>query len=131
MPYRSSDCLRRFAVQSETKNPSALTSTKLRKHVATMSQMLALKDNELDLLATFLGHDICVHRELYRLPEHTLQVAKVIKLLIAMEHGQTKTLQGRNFDDINVNVPGVIFVLFTEIFIIFLDSPLSLVNRFC
>jgi len=123
MPYRSSDCLRRFAVESRTKNPSALTSTKLRKHVATMSQMLALKDNELDLLATFLGHDIHVHREFYRLPEHTLQVAKVSKLLIAMEHGQTKTLQGRNFDDIDVDVQGVLFLILSEICIIFLDSP--------
>ena len=108
-PYRSSDCLRRFAAESGARNPSTLTSTKLRKHVATMSQMLALRKNELDLLATFLGHNIDVHREFYRLPEQTLQVAKVSKLLLAMEHGETRSLQGRNLDDVDVNVPGVKF----------------------
>ena len=105
-PYRSSDCLRKFALESGAKNPMALTSTKLRKHIGTMSQMLSLRSNELDILANFLGHDINVHREFYRLPEQTLQVAKLSKLLIAVEHGETTNLQGRNLDDIDVNVPG-------------------------
>jgi len=107
-PYRSSDCLRRFASECKAKNPNAITSTKLRKHVATMSQMLALTENELDLLANFLGHDIRVHREYYRLPEQTLQVAKVSKLLIAMEHGATTSLQGLNLDNVDVNIPGML-----------------------
>ena len=105
-PYRSSDCLRRFARECGATNASALTSTKLRKHIATMSQMLALRSHELDLLANFLGHDISVHREFYRLPEQTLQVAKVSKLLIAMERGDTVSLQGRNLDNVDVNVTG-------------------------
>ena len=83
-----------------------LTSTKLRKHIATMSQMLALRSHELDLLANFLRHDISVHREFYRLPEQTLQVAKVSKLLNAMERGDTVSLQGRNLDNVDVNVTG-------------------------
>lgn len=107
-PYRSSDCLRRFASECKAKNPNAITSTKLRKHVATMSQMLALTENELDLLANFLGHDIRVHREYYRLPEQTLQVAKVSKLLIAMEHGATTSLQGLNLDNVDANIPGML-----------------------
>ena len=105
-PHRSSDCLRRFAKECNAKNPGAITTTKLRKHIGTMSQMLALREHELDLLASFLGHDIRIHREFYRLPEQTLQVAKVSKLLIAMEHGETANLQGRNFDDVEVDVPG-------------------------
>jgi hypothetical protein len=106
-PYRSNDCLRKFAKECGASNPSAITSTKLRKHVATMSQMLALRENELDLLASFLGHNIKVHREFYRLPEQTLQIAKVSKLLIAMERGELRSLQGRNLDDVDVEVPGL------------------------
>ena len=105
-PHRSSDTLRRFAGECGAQNPCAITSTKLRKHVATMSQMLALRKHELDLLATFLGHDIKVHREFYRLPEQTLQVAKVSKLLIAMERGDSASLLGRNLDNVDVDVPG-------------------------
>jgi len=105
-PLRSSEYLRKLAKECGAKTLSALTSTKLRKHNVTMSQMLSLRKYELDLLAAFLGHDIRVHREFYRLPEQTLQVAKVRKLLLAMEKGQTVMLQGRNFDDIDVDVPG-------------------------
>ena len=43
--------------------PEALRSTKLKKHVAIMTQVLNLKDNELDIVAQFLGHDIGIYRE--------------------------------------------------------------------
>lgn len=84
---RGTDCLRTFSKACGAEEPNRLTSTKLRKHIATMSQLLNLKDNELDVLAQFLGHDIRVHREFYRLPEATVQVAKVSKLLLMMERG--------------------------------------------
>ncbi|ESO91856.1 hypothetical protein LOTGIDRAFT_163215 [Lottia gigantea] len=67
-PLRSSDILRKFAKECGAKNPEHLTSTSLRKHIATVSQILSLKENEMDALAGFLGHDIRVHREFYRLP---------------------------------------------------------------
>ncbi|KAF3855744.1 hypothetical protein F7725_016467, partial [Dissostichus mawsoni] len=101
--YRGSDCFRKYANQSGAKNPEALTSTRLRKQVATLSTVLNLKENEMDQLATFLGHDIRVHREFYRLPESTLQLAKVSKLLIAMEKGRLSDLQGKGLDDIEIN----------------------------
>ncbi|XP_045070682.1 uncharacterized protein LOC123484401 isoform X2 [Coregonus clupeaformis] len=100
--YRGSDCLQVFK-QCGAKNPEALTSTRLRKQVATLSTLLNLKENEMDQLATFLGHDIRVHREFYRLPESTLQLAKVSKLLIAIEKGRLPYLQGKGLDDIEVN----------------------------
>jgi len=37
--------------------------------------MLNLKENEFDALAGFLGHDIRVHQEFYRLPQDTVQVS--------------------------------------------------------
>lgn len=73
----------------------------MRKHVATISQILNLKDNELDQLADFLGHDIRVHRDFYRLPEATTQVAKISKILLAMEKGRLPDLHGRSLDDIS------------------------------
>ncbi|XP_056462464.1 uncharacterized protein LOC130402339 [Gadus chalcogrammus] len=65
--------------------------------------MLNMKENELDQLASFLGHDIRIHREFYRLPESTLQLAKVSKILIAMEKGRLPELQGEGLDDIIIN----------------------------
>lgn len=59
----------------------------LRRHIATMSQIVNLESNGLENLATFLGHDINVHREYYRLPENTYQLAKCTKMLIAAKRG--------------------------------------------
>ncbi|XP_039898754.1 uncharacterized protein LOC120740427 isoform X2 [Simochromis diagramma] len=101
--YRGSDCFRKYANKCGAKYPEALTSTRLRKQVATLSTVLNLKENEMDQLATFLGHNIRVHREFYRLPESTLQLAKVSKLLIAMEKGKLSDLQGKGLDDIVIN----------------------------
>ena len=64
-----------------------LTFTGLRKQVATLSQSLAISDLEQDQLATFLGHDIRVHRHIYRLPQEILQKAKVAKILMEVNQG--------------------------------------------
>ena len=53
-----------------------------------MTQLVNLKDHELDTVAQFMGHDIRTHREHYRLPNGTLQVAKVAKLLISLNEGK-------------------------------------------
>ncbi|KAK7088980.1 uncharacterized protein [Littorina saxatilis] len=53
-----------------------------------MTQLYNLADNELDVVAQFLGHDIRTHRRYYRLPSAALQVTKVAKLLIQLEKGE-------------------------------------------
>ncbi|MEW8546451.1 MAG: hypothetical protein AB2693_23280 [Candidatus Thiodiazotropha sp.] len=100
---RGSDCMRKFANECGAKEPDRLRSTKLRKHIATMSQVLNLQDNELDILARFMGHDIRVHREFYRLPEATVQVAKVSKLLLQMEDGGTGLVPGERLEDVQLD----------------------------
>ncbi|KAK9959586.1 hypothetical protein ABG768_009700, partial [Culter alburnus] len=98
--YRGHDCLKRFAAECGATHPEYLRSTQLRKQVATTSQILNLKNNELDQLADFLGHNINVHREYYRLPEATIQVAKISKLLLALEKGKLTELRGKSLDEI-------------------------------
>ena len=99
---RGSDCVRKFALACGADHPSTLTSTNFRKHIATMSQMLSLKPNELDLLAQYLGHDISVHREFYRLPQDTLQLAKISKLFLMMDSGNitgSSNIYGKSLDE--------------------------------
>lgn len=100
---RGSDILRKLASDPEAniENPQHLRSTNFRKHIATISQILNLKENELDILADFLGHDIRTHRDFYRLPEDTIQLAKVSKLLISLEKGNVSKLKGKSLDEIN------------------------------
>lgn len=47
--YRGQDCIRFFSRHCGAKNPENLRSTHLRKHIATFSQILNLKNKELDL----------------------------------------------------------------------------------
>ncbi|PIK34367.1 hypothetical protein BSL78_28809 [Apostichopus japonicus] len=103
-PLRGSDCLSKMALESGAKCPSALTSTKLRKHIATVSQLFCLKRHELDILANFLGHDIRVHREYYRLPDDTLQMTKVARLLLAMEKGNSNNFRDKKLSEIEVSL---------------------------
>ncbi|XP_073730902.1 uncharacterized protein [Misgurnus anguillicaudatus] len=94
---RGCDCLRKYAKKSKAENPELLRSTKLRKQVATLCQLLDLSEQELEQVARFMGHDIRVHRDFYRQTDKTFQIAKISKLLFAMEQG-TQTLRGKNLN---------------------------------
>ncbi|XP_057183197.1 uncharacterized protein LOC130549867 isoform X3 [Triplophysa rosa] len=98
--YRGHESLRRLADECGAQKPDCLRSTKLRKEIATTSQILNLKDNELDQLADFLGHDISVHRQFYRLSEPKIQSGKISKLLLALEKGKLHELHGKSLDQI-------------------------------
>ncbi len=102
-PHRCSDALRKFAHSCGATCPERLTSTKLRKHIATMCQLLNLKKNELDIIAKFMGHDIIVHRDFYRLSQETLQLAKVSKLLLAFEKGNIQEYRGKSLEEIDIS----------------------------
>ena len=109
---RGSDCMRVMAAACEAKCPKALTSTKLRKHAATLSTVLNLTDTEMDQLANFLGHDIRIHREFYRLPDKTLQLAKISKVLMALEQGSLSDFHGKNLDEIEIDPDGMFDFIF-------------------
>ncbi|XP_060590855.1 uncharacterized protein LOC132745869 isoform X2 [Ruditapes philippinarum] len=103
-PMRAADVLRKYANECGAKQPELLNSTSFRKHIAVIVQMLNLKDNELDVLADFLGHDIRVHREFYRLPQDTMQVAKISKILLEMEKGNIQQYKGKSLDEIEFDL---------------------------
>lgn len=133
--YRGSDCLRHFAKACGAKSPESLTSTKLRKQTGTLSQVLNLSNTELDQLADFLGHDIRVHRQFYRLPEGTLQLAKISKVLMSLEKGRLAEFKGKTLDDINIDPEGMNYssshFCLKETTIIFLMYVKIECNAFC
>ena len=111
--YRASDLLLEFVELCELKNPKAMKGTQLRKQLATLSTVLNLKATELDQLADFMGHNIRVHAKFYRLPENTLQLAKISKVLMAMEKGRVGEFHGKNLDEIEIDPNGMmVFLLF-------------------
>ena len=89
------------------KHPELITSTRLRKYIATVSQVMDLDEKELDWLARHMGHDIRIHREFYRLHHSTIELTKVGKLLTAVDQGKVGNFTGMSLDDISLDMsPG-------------------------
>ncbi|KAF0726508.1 Uncharacterized protein FWK35_00030336 [Aphis craccivora] len=79
---RASEVMRKMAVESGAKNPSALTSTKLRKQVATVVQLLNFNEGDVEQLSNFMGHSKEIHKSFYRLPDSVIQIAKVKSMTV-------------------------------------------------
>lgn len=101
----SSSCLRKHAVACKAKRPESLTSSELRKPVASLSQLLNLNDDELDQLAQFVACDITERREHSRLTENTLLLAKMSKSLMAME-SDADTCSIKALNEIDLGLEG-------------------------
>lgn len=50
-----------------------------------------------------LGHNLEVHKEYYRLHDSTIELAKISKLLLAVDAGNGKDLCGKKLEDIYLN----------------------------
>ena len=100
--FRGSDVLRQFASESGATKPHLLTSTKLRKHIASTVQVVSLREHEMDGLARFLGHDLRVHRDFYRLPNDIIEIARISKLFLAAEKGVLVDFAGKELADVTI-----------------------------
>ena len=108
---RGHDCLRKWCSEAGLTSPELVTSTKLRKYVATVCQVFDLTENEYDWLARHLGHDVRVHREFYRLQENAVELTKVSRLLLAVDQGEAHKFTGKKLNEINIEgkVNNIIF----------------------
>lgn len=104
-PLRAYDCMSELATKAELDQPENIRATKLQKHIATVYQVLALKKTELEQLANHMGHNIQIHREYYRLPQESLMLAKVSKLLILADKGKLHEYAGKSLDEIEIYTP--------------------------
>lgn len=103
------DALKHACTKAKLERPDLVTGTKLRKYLATVSQILSLDDNQMEWLANHLGHDLSVHRQFYRLPDEVIQVAKVSQLLLASEQGQVHRYRNKSLDEIDVTGESMFF----------------------
>ncbi|XP_037877153.1 uncharacterized protein LOC119628419 isoform X2 [Bombyx mori] len=96
--------IEKYAKACGAKNPKALTSTRLRKHLATLTQLFNMSENDMEQLASFMGHTMSIHKQNYRLPDDVFQTAKISKLLLLMETGNADMYKGHTLDEININL---------------------------
>ncbi|KAF5896228.1 uncharacterized protein DAT39_014070, partial [Clarias magur] len=97
--YRGENALQICAKESGATNPRDLTSTKLSRHVSTLCQVLTMKNHELKNLAKFIGYDISLSKEYYRESEAMPRLAKICKLILAIERGLVSDVLGQSLDD--------------------------------
>ncbi|PIK43216.1 hypothetical protein BSL78_19907 [Apostichopus japonicus] len=91
--HSGADCLRKLSETSGADKPETLRSTRLRKHIATVSQILHLDEN-----------DIRTHGAYYRLPDETMQLAKMTKFLLNLEKpGSLTEMKGKSWKDMQVS----------------------------
>lgn len=89
-------------IQASLKKPKEITSTKLKKYIATVSQAATLTEVDINWLVRHLKHDVRVHREFYRLHESTTELAKVSKLLMAVDSGNIRGVVGKSLSEMTV-----------------------------
>ncbi|CAH0552473.1 unnamed protein product [Brassicogethes aeneus] len=96
--------LRKYAKICGAKNPDALTCTRSRKHLATLTQLFNMSKNDMEQLASFMGHTLGIHRQSYRLPDDIYQTSRISKLLVLMEKGEAGHFKGKSLDEIDLNL---------------------------
>ena len=99
---RGNDVLRHACDKVKLENGNVITSTSMRKYVATVSQLVDMNQSEMEWLAQHMGHDVQVHKDYYRLPQTTLELAVVGNLLMAIDEGRAHQFKGRNLRDISL-----------------------------
>lgn len=107
--------IQKYSLKCGAANPAALTCTRLRKHLATLTQLFNMSENDMEQLALHMGHTLSVHRSSYRLPDDIYQTAKISKLLILMENGQAGQYRGKCLEDIDLNLDEDLLETCTEL----------------
>ncbi|CAG9840814.1 unnamed protein product [Diabrotica balteata] len=103
-PIRGFEVMSKYAKLCGAKNPSALTCTRLRKHISTLTQLFTMSENDMEQLALFMGHTLGIHRSSYRLPDDIYQTVKISKLLLLMEKGKADQFKGKSLKEIAINL---------------------------
>lgn len=60
------NAVKELATKCGAQHPELLTTTRFRKHIATTLQLLSMDDDEMEQIATFMGHTKKTHAEFYR-----------------------------------------------------------------
>ncbi|CAG2217888.1 unnamed protein product [Mytilus edulis] len=92
-----------MATEAGCKNPELISSSRLRKYLATVCQVLDLEDFELEWLSRHLAHNINTHKNHYRQHDSTIEIAKIGNLILAADEGKLGKYAGKKLSDIDVS----------------------------
>ncbi|KAI4455594.1 hypothetical protein MML48_9g00001458 [Holotrichia oblita] len=96
--------LHKYVNKCKVDRPGSITATTLRKHLATITQLLQFSNNDMEQLSKFMGHTLKTHCDVYRMSDKIYQTAKVSKLLLLMTEGGAAEYREKSLDDINIDL---------------------------
>ena len=76
-----------FLYLDDLKQPGVITATNVRKEVSSLSQLLNLCKSHLKCHSKFLGYDLMIHRQYYRLQNEAFRLAKFSRIMLAIDKG--------------------------------------------
>ena len=95
--------MNKLSQEAGCKHPQLVSSSRLRKYMATVCQILDFEDFELEWLSKHLAHDINTHKQHYRQHDATVEIAKIGSLILAADAGQMNKYAGKKMSEINVS----------------------------
>lgn len=66
-------------------------------------KIINLKEGEIEWLSNHLGHEVHIDKNFYRQHEGVVEIAKIGKLLLAVDSGLASGYSGKTLDDISLN----------------------------
>ncbi|KAJ8300367.1 hypothetical protein KUTeg_021886 [Tegillarca granosa] len=86
----------------ELEQPESLKFPTMRKYLATVVQVFGMKETDVAEVARHMGHELSVHCKFYRLQDDVIELAKISKLLLAVERGKAHKYSGISLDDLDL-----------------------------
>lgn len=75
---------------------------------------MSLSTGEIEWLSNHLGHEVHIDKDYYKQHEGVVEIAKLSRLLMAVESGRTAQYAGKSLAEINVE-EGMMLVLYMTV----------------
>ncbi|XP_069105224.1 uncharacterized protein [Argopecten irradians] len=99
---RAYDSLKTICAEHSLKAPERITSVSMRKYIATLSQVIDMKDHELEWLCTHLGHTASIHKLHYRATSGFIERVNIGKLMLLQDLNLAGKYAGQRLQDIDI-----------------------------
>ncbi|XP_033740934.1 uncharacterized protein LOC117327839, partial [Pecten maximus] len=99
---RAYDSLKEMCAELNLGAPERITSVSMRKYIATLSQVIDMKDHELEWLCSHLGHTSEIHKLHYRSTSGFIERVNIGKLMVLQDLNIAGHFKGQRLQDIDI-----------------------------
>ncbi|XP_033737472.1 titin homolog [Pecten maximus] len=100
--FRAYDSLKTVCSEISLSAPERITSVSMRKYIATLSQVIDMKEHELEWLCGHLGHTANIHKLHYRATSGFIERVNIGKLMLLQDLNVAGQFAGKRLQDIDI-----------------------------